>query len=212
MWVFARGSSWIHQSLRHLYSLPVICGDLSITGSSVFFTGKSYINPAWCWLDRTFRQFTLSEDYICKYSLLKFGPQCWCGDAGIGMGAGIPSLLWPATQCCIINRPVPGEHLGESIKAIINPPSFSTFLKETFLSSMGQSYMAMSWRMLSSANTVVSNPYTRLRRRIDIYLTPAPVLWLHILIFQDLHHFHLVLCVSLAKALVIYVESSIISW
>ena len=51
--------------------------------------------------------------------MLKFGPQCWCGDAGIGMGAGIPSLLWLATQCCIINRPVSGEHLGESIKAII---------------------------------------------------------------------------------------------
>ena len=34
------------------------------------------------------------------------------------MGAGIASLLWPATQFCIINRPAPGEHLGESIKEI----------------------------------------------------------------------------------------------
>ena len=42
------------------------------------------------------------------------------------MGAGIASLLWPATQFCIINRPISGEHLGESIKVIINPPLFST--------------------------------------------------------------------------------------
>ena len=34
------------------------------------------------------------------------------------MGAGIASLLWPATRFCIINRPAPGEHLGESIKEI----------------------------------------------------------------------------------------------
>ena len=45
------------------------------------------------------------------------------------MGAGIASLLWSATQFCIINRPASGEHLGESIKAIINPPSFSTGYK-----------------------------------------------------------------------------------
>ena len=43
------------------------------------------------------------------------------------MGAGIPSLLWPVTQFCIINRPVSGEHLGESIeliKVIINSSSY----------------------------------------------------------------------------------------
>ena len=45
------------------------------------------------------------------------------------MGAGIASLLWPATQFCIINRSTSGEHFGESIKVIINSPSFSTGYK-----------------------------------------------------------------------------------
>ena len=64
-------------------------------------------------------------------SYVEIWPPCWCGDAGAGMGAGIASLLWPATQFCIINRPAPGEQLGESIKeikAIINPPSFFNIL------------------------------------------------------------------------------------
>ena len=38
---------------------------------------------------------------------------------GIGMGAGIPSLLLPVTQFYIINRLVPGEHLEKRIMAII---------------------------------------------------------------------------------------------
>ena len=68
---------------------------------------------------------------VRRIDSVEIWPPCWCGDTevgtGVGMGAGIASLLWLATQFCIINRPAPGEHLGESIKkikAIINPPSF----------------------------------------------------------------------------------------
>ena len=39
---------------------------------------------------------------------------------GINMGAGITSLLWPATQFYIINRPIPGEHLREQSRQLIN--------------------------------------------------------------------------------------------
>ena len=57
------------------------------------------------------------------------------------MGAGIASLLWLVTQFCIINRPIPGEHLGESIKeikAIINPPAFSIdlYIKYIYLNRL----------------------------------------------------------------------------
>ena len=65
--------------------------------------------------------------------VLKFGPHIDAGMRGAGMGTGIASLLWSATQFCIINRPVPGEHLRESIKeikAIINPPSIFNSIEE----------------------------------------------------------------------------------
>ena len=41
--------------------------------------------------------------------------------AGTGAGAGA-GLLWPVTQVCMINSPVPGEHLeNQSISLILRP-------------------------------------------------------------------------------------------
>ena len=46
----------------------------------------------------------------------------------INMGAGIPSLLWPATHFYIINRSTSGEHLRDQLRQSINPLSFSTIV------------------------------------------------------------------------------------
>ena len=32
---------------------------------------------------------------------------------GTGVGAGDPSILWSVSQVCMLNSPVPGEHLGD---------------------------------------------------------------------------------------------------
>ena len=39
-------------------------------------------------------------------TVLKFGPHMAWG------GPGFPAFSWPTTQICMLNRSVPGEHLG----------------------------------------------------------------------------------------------------
>ena len=49
-------------------------------------------------------------------------------DAGTGVRAGIPILLWPATQICMMNSPVPGEYLeNQAILLILRPLFLSNF-------------------------------------------------------------------------------------
>ena len=89
----------------------------------------------------------MSSDFA---DFVEIWPPCWCGDAEVGtgveMGAGITSLLWPATQFYIINRSALGKHLGESIKeikAIINSSLFSIDYKLDALTTLHISYTSI---------------------------------------------------------------------
>ena len=64
-------------------------------------------------------------DYEIRRTLLKSGPQILVRGLGWG-GLGFPAFSRPTTQFCMLNRPVPGEHLGNQSIHLTSRPEFST--------------------------------------------------------------------------------------